>query len=259
MANPVLPAWEGDPLSTLLFHAQQNERISALNYPDVYEVLQLAHGLLRRIGGFLEADPTDPSLGVPRLLIARSHSAVLAAARLAMSGQGFEAQPVIRVAVEQAWYALHVAKDPTPPMRARIWWDRNVSPQATQACRDEFTARNVRRTHEGLDAATAAAMHRLYESAIDLGAHPNQLGVAGSLGLDRLTGTVSVGFLHAGTAAQVGALKMAADAAIGIAKMVGLIYPERLRIAGVHEDVGRLVRRSAEVFDRYAETLRRGR
>ncbi len=224
-----------------------------MNYPDVYEVLQGAHGLLKRVCEILEKDPADANLGVPRMLVARSHSAVLAAARLAMSGQGFEAQPVLRAAIEQAWYALHIAKDPAPPMRAKIWWDRNVSPQATQACKDEFTTGNVRRTHEGLDAATAAAMHRLYGGAIDFGAHPNQAGVAASLELDRSTSTASVGFLHAGTPAQMAALKGAVDVAVGVAKTVGQIYSERFRIAGVDEEVGQLSRRSAEVFSKYAQ------
>ena len=138
------------------------------------DVLRRAHGLLMRIGEILEKDPADPNFGAPRLLVLRSHSAVLGATRLAMSGEAFEAQIVLRTAIEQAWYALHIAKDSAPPARANIWWDRNVSPQALQACKDEFTAGNVRRTHEALDAATAAAMHRLYEGAIDFGAHPNQ-------------------------------------------------------------------------------------
>jgi hypothetical protein len=86
-----LPPWDHDPLSTLMSDADHNERACALNYPDVYEVLKAAHGLLKQIGEILEKDPDDVHLGVPRLLIARSHSAVLAAVRLAMSGQGSRA------------------------------------------------------------------------------------------------------------------------------------------------------------------------
>jgi hypothetical protein len=178
-----------------------------------------------------------------------------------MSGQGFEAQPVLRVAIEQAWYALHVAKDPAPPSRARLWWDRGGSPQTTQACKDEFTAGNVRRTHEGLDTRTASAMKHLYDGAIDFGAHPNQQGVASSLRIGRSRTdavTVAVGFLHPGTPVMVAALKGAVDVAVGIAKTVGLIYPERFRIAGVDQEIDRLVRRSGgDVFSKYAQPQRR--
>jgi hypothetical protein len=251
------PPWGDDPLSKFMSDAEFNARACVVNYPDIYDLLRRAHELLKRVCEVLEKDPADRNLGAPRMLIARSHSAVLAAARLAMSGQGFEAQPVLRAAIEQVWYALHIAKDSNPPARAKIWWDRDVSLQAEQACKDEFKVGTVRRTHEGLDTATAAAMHSLYEGTIDFGAHPNQGGVAGSLKLDRSTKTASVGFLHAGTPAQLAALKGAIDVAIGVTKMVALIYPERLRIARIDEEVGPIVQYSAEVFGGYAQAVRR--
>jgi hypothetical protein len=101
--------------------------------------------------------------------------------RIAMSGQAFEAQPALRLAIEEAWYALHIAKDPAPPRRARIWYDRGDSQQATQACKNEFTVGNVRRTHEQFDLKTAAVMKVLYEDTIEFGGHPNQAGVVSSL------------------------------------------------------------------------------
>lgn len=256
-----LPPWGDDPLSTFMSQAEHNERACALNWPDVYAVLQHAHRLLKRIGEILEKDPEDANLLAPRLLTFRSHSAILAATRLAMSGQGFEAHPVLRAAIEQAWYALHIAKDPAPPARAQIWWDRDDSPQATQACKDEFTVGNVRRTHEGLDAATAAAMKSLYEDTITFGGHPNERGVASSLRIDRSSpdaATVGVGFLHPGTPTMAAALKGGVDVAVGVAKTVSLIYPERFRIAGVDEEIDRLVRHSGgDVFSKYAQPQRR--
>lgn len=255
-----LPPWGRDPLSTFMSEADHNERACALKWPDVYAVLQHAHELLARVCEILEKDPDDAHLLAPRLLIFRSRSAVLAATRLAMSGQGFEAQPVLRAAIEQAWYALHIRKDPAPPARARMWWDRDDSPQATQECKDEFTAGNVRRTHEGQDPETAAAMHQLYEGAISFGAHPNERGVASSLRIDRSrpdAATVGVGILHPGTPAMAAALKGAVDVAVGVAKTVGLIYPERFRIAGVDDEIDRLVRHSGgDVFSKYIEPRR---
>lgn len=258
-APQALPPWGDDPLSTFMADADHNERACALNWPDVYEVQQRAHGVLKRIGELIERDPGDAHLLAPRMLILRSHSAVLCAMRVAMSGQAAEAQPVLRVAIEHAWYALHIAKDPAPPARAQVWWDRDTTPEAMQACTGEFTVGNVRRTHEALDAATAGAMKRLYDGTITLGGHPNERGVASSLRIDRSqpdAPRVGVGILHAGTATMTLALKSAVDVAIGVAKTVGLIYPERLRIAGVDDEVNRLVRHSSEVFGRYAEAAR---
>jgi len=253
-----LPQWGDDPLSTFMRDGDFNERATALNFPDVYEVLKGAHALLACVCEVLEKDPADRHVGAPRLLVARSRSAVLAAVRAAMSGQGLEAQSPLRLSIECAWYALHIAKDPAPPARAKIWWGRGDDAKATQACKDEFTVGNVRRTHEQLDPATAAVMHRLYEGMIDFGGHPNQAGVAGSLALDKSTSTAKVGILHPGTALQLGALKGAVDVAVSVAKTCRLIYPERFRIAEVDEQIAGLPKLSAEVFPKYAEAVRTG-
>ena len=260
MADRVPPPWEQDPLSTYFSKAERNTRICAMNWPDVYEVQQQAHGLLLRVGDAFEYDTGSVHhLGVPRTLLIRSHSAILAAMRLAMSGQAFEAQTVLRVGIEHAWYALHITRDPAPPARARIWWDRGDSPEATQACKDEFTVGNVRRTHEALDRDTAAAMQRLYDDAINLGGHPNQGGVALGLRIaeeNEETVTIAVGFLHPVPLVIVSTLKDAVDVAVGLAKVVSLIYPERFKIASLDEEVNRLIRHAAEVFRRHAGSAR---
>jgi hypothetical protein len=179
MPDQVPPPWEGDPLSKYFADAEHNTRASAVNWPDVYEVQQGAHALLRRLLDAIENERGDSrDVGSQRMLIHRSHGAILATMRLTMSGQAIEAMPVLRLAIEEAWYALHIAKDPAPPTRARIWWNRDDSPQATQACREEFSAGNVRRTHEGLDPRTATSMKRLYDDTITYGGHPNSSAVA---------------------------------------------------------------------------------
>jgi hypothetical protein len=255
------PPWQDDPLSRYFAEAEHNTRASSINWPDVYQVQQRAHRMLLRVGEAFEHDTGNPHhLGVPRMLLIRSHSAILTTMRLAMSGQGFEAQTVLRVAIEHAWYALHVTRDPAPPGRARVWWDRGESPQATQACKNEFTVANVRQTHEGLDAQTAAAMHQLYEGTINLGGHPNQAGVVLGLGLEdrgEATVTVRVGFLHPVPAVMLSTIKASVDVAIGLAKVVSLIYPERFRIAGLDEEVNRLIQHASDVFGARARALRR--
>jgi hypothetical protein len=254
-----LPPWGDDALSAFMADADHNERASALNLPQVYAVQQRAAGPLGRICELIESDPGDPNLLVPRLLVNRSRSAMLGAMRSAMSGQAFEAQPALRLAIEHAWYALHVARDPAPPARAELWWGRGGSPEATQACRNEFKVENVRRTHEGLDAPTAGAMKGLYDDTIHFGAHPNQGGVAASLRVERSRPdavTIGIGVLHPDPLVTVAALKAAVDVTVGAAKTVGLIYPERFRIAGVDDEIQQLVRHSREVFTRqYAEAL----
>lgn len=260
MPGTILPPWADDPLSTFLSEAERNVRVCALNWSGEFEVQQRAHALLLRVWEILENDSEEGHLFFPRMLTLRSHSAILAAMRLAMSGQAFEAQAVVRLAIEGAWYALHIAADPAPPSRANLWRRRGTSPQATQKCKNEFRVENVRRTHERLDARSAAGMRHLYEDTIEFGGHPNQVGIGGSARIDRSGSDdviqVGVGVLTPETLATGLALKAAVEAAVGLARTFRLIYPERCRIVGLNDDIDRLIRHLQRVFPRRAETLR---
>jgi hypothetical protein len=44
------PPWGDDPLSKFMADADFNARAVVVNYPDLYALLQRAHGLLKRIG-----------------------------------------------------------------------------------------------------------------------------------------------------------------------------------------------------------------
>jgi len=92
-----------------------------------------------------------------------------------MSGQVPEATAVLRAGIEQAWYALHIAKDPRPPERVAVWLQRNDDESSRARCKKEFTKWNVHSTHLELDSVTAKQLGELYESMIDLGAHPTHL------------------------------------------------------------------------------------
>jgi hypothetical protein len=52
--------------------------------------------------------------------MALARAAWLAAVRLVMSAQVVETYPLVRVIVENARYALHLAKDSTPPAREAV-------------------------------------------------------------------------------------------------------------------------------------------
>jgi hypothetical protein len=112
------PPWPEDPLSAFMADADLNSRATAFNLPEVYALLQRFHVTFLRVGEAVEKD-THARL-VPGILRIRAHSSFLAATRLSTSGQLLEAFVVLRVAIEQAWYALHIAKDPTGHARAEV-------------------------------------------------------------------------------------------------------------------------------------------
>jgi hypothetical protein len=176
MTDEQPPPWGDDPLSTFLKNAEYNDRVSALNLASVYALLKRVHAAFGRVQSAVEKDNRKHLL-IPRFLVVRTHSSFLAAIRLGMSGQLSESYVLLREAIEQAWYALHIARDPRPPDRTTVWLCRNDDQASKAKCKTEFTVRNVRSTHESVDPETAKQLHDLYETMIDFGAHPNQMGL----------------------------------------------------------------------------------
>jgi hypothetical protein len=185
-----------------------------------------------------------------RFLMARAHAAWLAAIRLGLSGQVIEAYPVLRTVVEDAWYALHLAKDPDPPTRAKIWLLRSEDATTKARCKIEFTISKVRATHTALDHATATAMETLYDRTIELGAHPNELGVFAAMTRTDTDQNCTFGvvFLTDKPVLIASALKTAVEAAVGALKTFRLIFPERFTIMGTDNEIEKLVGEINAVF-----------
>jgi hypothetical protein len=249
--NP--PVWEKDPLSKFLADAEYNTRVTAINLPDMYDLLRRVEDLFRRAGEAIENDSREDFL-VPRFLMVRTHASFLAAIRLALSGQGLESCPVLRAAVEQAWYALHIAKGPKPPSRVETWLNRNMGSAERSRCKSEFTLGTVRRTHEEIDPDTARTLHEIYERLIDFGAHPNQFGVMAAAKRSESEGKTIFGIhiLQAEPLAIAWALKMASGVAIGALKVSQAIFPERFTLLGIDRSIDGLAARANAVFNSHS-------
>ena len=170
-----------------------------------------------------------------------------------MSGQISEAQALNRAAIEQAWYALHIAKDPAGWPRAEMWLRRNESDAAEDTCKTEFTVAKVRHTHESLDADTAKDLHYLYKQTINFGAHPNQMGVMSQIrkAEDANKIVFNVGILAPDPHGVMATMKVTTAVAIGVFRIFGLIYPERFAIVGLQGETGQLVGLLNEVFKQF--------
>jgi hypothetical protein len=248
-----LPPWGDDPLSSQFFaQAQFNERAASLNYPDVYKLLQYANGAFEAANQAVEKDNSELLL-LPRLFVVRTRAAFLGAIRLAMAGEIPEAFPILRLAIELAWYALHIAKDPNPPERARIWLKRGDNKESTAACKKEFKVANVRATHEVIDAKHASHMHQLYENMIDMGAHPNQLGLFSAIGSDTQEKqmTFQVGILYPLEFPLLATLGMAIAVAHDVLRTFQLVFPERFKIMGLDMRIAGLLTSAQRMLLKY--------
>jgi hypothetical protein len=232
--------------------AEYNDRATAANYPAILGLLQSIHTAFEAAEAAVEKDSRERV--VPRFLFVRSHSAYLAACRLAMSGQLVEAHAVLRVGIEHTWYGLHIARDPAPYARMEIWLRRNEGPDALARCKNEFTVANVRATHEQVDAGAAADVKALYELLIDYGAHPNQLGVlaAARNAADDGSRTYSVGILYPEELPVMFTLRLAAAVGVAALRVFRHIYPERFALVGLDATIQQLANRVDTDFRQYA-------
>jgi len=249
MSEQQLPPWGNDSLSEFLKATDENTRMTSLNLSKVYDLLKRVHSTFSRVDEAIEKDNRQILL-ISRFLIIRTHSSLLAAIRLSMSGLLAESIPLLRLAIEQAWYALHIAKDPNPPDRSLIWLCRNDDDKSKSICKTEYTVGNVRTTHESLDAATASELHQLYEELIDFGAHPNQSGILASLeksSTDKET-NYQVGILNFNQDILKWTLRMAVAVAVGTLKVFQQIFPERLILLSLDVEIEKIVMDLNTVF-----------
>jgi hypothetical protein len=242
-------SWGNDALSTIFQTAENNGRVTSVKFPAVYSLLQRLHLAFHRVQEVIEKD-NRPELLPTRFLMIRVHSSLLASMRLAMCGQAPEAYVVLRSAIEQAWYALHIAKDPSPPQRSTIWLSRNDDAASKSRCKTEFTIANVRSTLDSLDPVTSKPLHQLYETMIDFGAHPNQRGVLAAINSSEQgkEHNYHVGILAPEPLPVVSALHETVAVGVGALKVFHLVFPERFQIMGLDSEIDVLVAELNSVF-----------
>jgi hypothetical protein len=239
MADRQPPPWDVDSLSKYFADAEYNERVTAINYPDIYDLLRRLQRAFELAEETIEKGFAHGHFVVPRILLPRAHSAVLASIRLSMSGQSLEAQCVLRSAIEQAWYAVHIGTDAA---RAETWLRRNDSDQAQGKCKTEFTVSNVRGSHEALNMSGAADMRSLYEIAIDFGAHPNQLGVLNSMQRVETSKQVDyrVGILFPQELRVMMGVRLSVAVGVGVLNAYRVLFPERSELVGLDREIALL-------------------
>jgi len=227
MSDQPPPPWGSDRLYNLFADAELNERVSSQYLPVLYARLQRVNEVFRCVLETVEQDDKSYLL-YSRFLITRTYGSFFAAIRVAMGGQIIESFPLLRSAIEQAWYALHMAMDPNPPGRITVWKNRNQDDASKKKCIDEFLVAKVRSTHEDKDPKTAKELHALYEFLIDFGGHPNPRGVLGTV--IKTEKGHGVGVLYPDEDSLVETLKVAIRVAVGTLKVFQLIYSKRFEL-----------------------------
>lgn len=94
---------------------------------------------------------------------------------MAYSTQVFASIVLARTALEAAGYACLISTDQNAE---KIWIERNQSSESLKAARNYFTSRRIHDSLASYTTELATTYSRLYETAIEFGAHPNISGLA---------------------------------------------------------------------------------
>jgi hypothetical protein len=128
---------------------------------------------------------------VPYFFFLRSHSTFLTASELAMSGKAPEFYGILRMLLENIFYAFHVSRN---LLDSKLWFTRqsfadNDTPEKIAANRRavgaKFSCKTISRNMKGENnprlSEISDILMRVYEDAIDNGAHPNVQTFAASV------------------------------------------------------------------------------
>src|SRR5262245_14980589 len=238
MKNVTLPAppggWGGDEITAFIDNARLNSFATYSNLRPEYGKVSEIDIVFRKLVGYL----LNTKDWFAAFFLLRAHSAFLAGAHLAMSGQTAETYASLRLCLENGLYGLYLSRNPGS---RETWLRRHDSEQARQRVRGEFTIRNLFDTLRATDNKEAAVAEQLYERCIDYGAHPNERALTVSLKQETGTDTVEfrVVYLTDDSVIFRGCLKTAAQVGASVLGIFRLVIKERFGLTGLTNELNR--------------------
>jgi hypothetical protein len=161
------PNWTEDSLSKFIQDTIDNTYATFHNLKPPYNKLKDIHVVFYKI-----VDNTDNTPDwFSTFFLVRSHSALLGAVRLALSGQVPEAYMVLRGCLENALYGFYVARKPES---RETWLRRHDDEDSKKRVKKEFKISNLIDLLEKEDDILRNIASNLYERTIDYGGHPNE-------------------------------------------------------------------------------------
>jgi hypothetical protein len=229
--------WGKDDLSAFIQDAHQITLRCFAQQPNKFQRLRDIHKAFDKLSEYLDNTEEWRS----GLFVTQAHSRFLGAARLALAGQVPEAHAVIRTCLECAMYGFYFSQNKAS---WQTWSAREDSTACEQKVRNEFKAGTMLKLISAENSDVGDVVKNLYDQTIADGAHPNVAAVFTRLKVSQAEGKVhfvqpilSTDFKS--TPYEL-ALKNTARAGIAALSVFRLIWPERFKIVGLHDEVNRL-------------------
>jgi len=164
------PKWGQDEISKFLDDARGNEYATFANLTgEIDRFIDIDWSYRKAIEGLNHSNKWFTGF-----FVARAHSNFLAACRMGWSGQIPECHAILRSCLENALYGLYFAHNPDSQ---ESWLRRHDSAESKKRIRNEFTIGKMLTFAKSLSKEEGEKAEKLYENAIDHGAHPNERAV----------------------------------------------------------------------------------
>lgn len=178
---------------------------------------------------------------IPAVLFSRMWSVQTAAARLLFAGQVYEAQSLMRSALECGVYGCAIYAD--ADLR-HAWVHRDDSRTARDRCRAAFAWAGLLRIVDQSSRGLRRLISPAYDQLIDLGAHPNALGISTGVRLNTASnGQRMIQNIFSGTHPEH--MATAARQLVGVLhigfELIRQTMPLRVEKAGITADVEKVM------------------
>ncbi|MSP67134.1 MAG: hypothetical protein EXQ96_03350 [Alphaproteobacteria bacterium] len=228
---PPPPGWGTDTLTGFIEAAYRNRFATFANKRDWFQRLTRLDACFLRIA----KDCLNPSDYIAALLFMRCHSAYRAACEHALAGQCADLFPQVRVCLEYAGYALHIHRNAG---LGEKWLRRHDDKATKRAVKNEFTVSNIRTTIGKINEHAAKVFDELYQRTIDLGAHPNEQAVTGSLAITKQENRTEFQqiHLHSDSLSLDHGLRTTAQTGVCSLEIFQGVFAERFELLGIRAE-----------------------
>lgn len=223
------PGWGQDALSHYLQEAYENRYATFANKRREFKKLIDIDACFVTVAG---KDWRNSGNLVSAMLFLRAHAAFRAACEHSAAGQVGDVFPALRACLEYAIYALHIHRKPAA---AEIWLRRHDDEVAAKACKNEFKIASLRNSLVAANKHAAERFDKLYQDAIDFGAHPNERAITGNLTIIESENEKRFEqiYLHGDGLALDHALKNTARVGLCTLEILECVFQARFELLGV--------------------------
>lgn len=223
--------WGKDKLSAYIDVFRSNQFATFANKEATADLIKIDGMYHRLLHGAI-----NPRPAYPMNFMLRAHSAYRAGVSATMGGQLYEAQTLLRLCLEHAAYGYYIGADTN---RMKRWLHRGDSDTHRKAVRKEFHNDKLKAHMQARVPVMCGQFERLFNSLIEFGAHPNELGYSLNSRMSRTDDDVHFEtiFLQANGAQLDNSMKVSGQVGLWGLHLMQLVYPERYELLGIKADL----------------------